>query len=58
MIQESELGKRIKAYRMKKGLTLRSLKKKPASQKRYLFKGRKYKTGASGFHFDRPGKSF
>jgi len=38
MIQESELGKRIKAYRMKKGLTLRKLEEKTGFTKGYLSK--------------------
>ncbi len=38
MIQESELGKRIKAYRMKKGLTLQKLEEKTGFTKGYLSK--------------------
>jgi len=38
MIQESELGKRIKEYRMKKGLTLQKLEEKTGFTKGYLSK--------------------
>ena len=38
MIQESELGRRIKAYRMKKGLTLQKLEEKTGFTKGYLSK--------------------
>jgi transcriptional regulator with XRE-family HTH domain len=38
MIQESELGKRIKEYRMKKGLTLQKLEGKTGFTKGYLSK--------------------
>lgn len=38
MIQESELGKRIKEFRMKKGLTLQKLEEKTGFTKGYLSK--------------------
>jgi transcriptional regulator with XRE-family HTH domain len=38
MIQESELGKKIKEYRMKKGLTLQKLEEKTGFTKGYLSK--------------------
>jgi transcriptional regulator with XRE-family HTH domain len=38
MIQESELGKRIKEFRMKKGLTLKKLEEKTGFTKGYLSK--------------------
>jgi transcriptional regulator with XRE-family HTH domain len=38
MIQESELGKRIKAYRMQRGLTLQKLEEKTGFTKGYLSK--------------------
>ena len=38
MIEESELGKRIKEYRMKKGLTLKRLEEKTGFTKGYLSK--------------------
>jgi DNA-binding XRE family transcriptional regulator len=38
MIQESELGKRIKEFRMKRGLTLQKLEEKTGFTKGYLSK--------------------
>ena len=52
MIDESELGKRIRQHRINKGLTLQGLAEKAGLTKGYLSKIEKAKKGSSCFHPD------